>query len=72
MSAARRGFMLPSSTRTPRASRGALQETRARRRAGNRQQIVTDYVAGLTDSYAVQLFSEIFIPPVGCVIRYSR
>ena len=37
-----------------------------------RRQIVTDYVAGLTDSYAVQLFSEIFIPPVGRVIRYSR
>lgn len=29
-----------------------------------RERIVADYVAGLTDSYAVQLFSEIFIPPV--------
>ena len=29
-----------------------------------RQKIVTDYVAGLTDSYAVALFEEIFIPPV--------
>lgn len=30
-----------------------------------REKIVTDYVAGLTDSYSVQLFNEIFIPPVG-------
>ncbi|MBE6102205.1 MAG: deoxyguanosinetriphosphate triphosphohydrolase [Selenomonas ruminantium] len=29
-----------------------------------RQQTVVDYVAGLTDSYAVQLFKGIFIPPV--------
>ena len=29
-----------------------------------RQKIVTDYVAGLTDSYAVALFEEIFVPPV--------
>lgn len=28
-----------------------------------RQQTVVDYVAGLTDGYAVQLFKEIFIPP---------
>lgn len=30
-----------------------------------REQTVTDYVAGLTDSYAVQVFSQIFVPPVG-------
>ena len=29
------------------------------------QQCVVDYVAGLTDSYAVALFHEIFVPPVG-------
>lgn len=29
-----------------------------------RQQIIADYVAGLTDSYAVQLFEKIFVPPV--------
>ena len=28
------------------------------------QKIVVDYVAGLTDSYAVQLFHRIFVPPV--------
>ena len=28
-----------------------------------RQQTVVDYVAGLTDSYAVQLFKSIFVPP---------
>ena len=32
-------------------------------------QVVVDYVAGLTDSYAVQLFQEIFVPPVGFVSR---
>ena len=30
-----------------------------------RKQTVTDYVAGLTDSYAVQVFHRIFMPPVG-------
>ncbi|WP_033170324.1 deoxyguanosinetriphosphate triphosphohydrolase [Selenomonas sp. ND2010] len=34
-----------------------------------RQKIVTDYVAGLTDSYAVQLFNEIFMPPVGFMVH---
>lgn len=29
------------------------------------QQTVVDYVAGMTDSYAVQLFNEIFMPRVG-------
>lgn len=33
-----------------------------------REQTVVDYVAGLTDSYAVQLFRKIFIPPVGLMI----
>ena len=30
-----------------------------------KKQTVTDYVAGLTDSYAVQVFHQIFMPPVG-------
>ena len=30
-----------------------------------KEQSVVDYVAGLTDSYAVALFHEIFVPPVG-------
>ena len=34
-----------------------------------RQQVVVDYVAGLTDSYAVQLFHDIFVPPIGFVTR---
>jgi len=34
-----------------------------------RQKIVTDYVAGFTDSYAVQLFNEIFMPPVGFMVH---
>ena len=34
-----------------------------------RKQTVTDYVAGLTDSYAVQLFDEIFMPPVGLMVH---
>ena len=33
------------------------------------QQTVVDYVAGLTDSYAVQLFNHIFMPPVGEMVR---
>ena len=33
-----------------------------------REQIVVDYVAGLTDSYAVQLFHKIFMPPVGLMV----
>lgn len=35
----------------------------------SRQQVVTDYVAGLTDSYAVQLFDSIFMPPVGLMVK---
>lgn len=30
-----------------------------------RRQAVVDYVAGLTDSFAVVLFNDIFVPPVG-------
>ncbi len=35
----------------------------AREERWGRQQTVVDYVAGLTDSYAVQLFKQIFVPP---------
>ena len=45
------------------------QEFVAREACWGRQQIVTDYVAGLTDSYAVQLFDEIFMPPVGLMVH---
>ena len=41
----------------------------AREAYWGRQQIVTDYVAGLTDQYAVQLFDEIFMPPVGLMVH---
>jgi len=37
-----------------------------------RQKIVTDYVAGLTDSYAVALFEEIFMPPVGQSLEKNK
>ena len=37
----------------------------SREKRWGRQQIVADYVAGLTDSYAVALFKDIFMPPVG-------
>lgn len=33
------------------------------------KQTVVDYVAGITDSYAVQLFNEIFMPPVGLMVK---
>ena len=36
----------------------------AREERWGREQCVVDYVAGLTDSYAVALFREIYIPPV--------
>ncbi len=35
----------------------------------DRKQVVTDYVAGFTDSYAVQLFNDIFMPPVGLMVK---
>ncbi|MCR5175882.1 MAG: deoxyguanosinetriphosphate triphosphohydrolase [Anaerovibrio sp.] len=31
------------------------------------EQTVVDYVAGITDSYAVHLFNEIYIPPIGAM-----
>ena len=45
------------------------QEFLDREERWGRQQTVVDYVAGLTDSYAVQLFHEIFVPPVGMTIK---
>lgn len=45
------------------------EEFRAREQRWGRQQTVVDYVAGLTDSYAVQLFDDIFMPPVGLMVR---
>ena len=36
----------------------------ARAERWGREQCVVDYVAGLTDSFAVALFREIYIPPV--------
>ena len=44
---------------------------RAREARWGREQCAIDYVAGLTDSYAVQLFQEIFIPPVGLTVRLA-
>jgi dGTPase len=32
-------------------------------------QTVVDYVAGITDVYAVQLFNDIFMPPVGLMVK---
>ena len=37
---------------------------RQREEKWSRQQILVDYLAGLTDSYALQLFREIFLPPL--------
>ena len=45
------------------------EEFQRREQQWGRQQIVVDYVAGLTDSYAVQLFNHIFMPPVGEMVR---
>ena len=45
------------------------KEFAARESYWGRKQTVTDYVAGLTDSYAVQLFNEIFMPPVGLMVH---
>ncbi len=50
-----------------------LPEEFAQREARwGRAQIVTDYVSGLTDSYAVELFTDIFMPPVGKMISLKR
>ncbi|SFT49193.1 dGTPase [Selenomonas sp. GACV-9] len=45
------------------------EEFISREKRWGRQKIVTDYVAGLTDSYAVQLFHEIYMPPVGLMVH---
>lgn len=45
------------------------QEFLQREARWGRAQIVTDYVSGLTDSYAVELFTNIFMPPVGKTLR---
>lgn len=45
------------------------QEFVQREAEWGRAKIVTDYVSGLTDSYAVQLFQEIFMPPVGFIVH---
>ncbi|MCR5559544.1 MAG: deoxyguanosinetriphosphate triphosphohydrolase [Schwartzia sp.] len=45
------------------------EEFIAREERWGRKQVVVDYVAGLTDSYAVQLFQEIFVPPVAFITR---
>lgn len=45
------------------------QEFIGREARWGKEQTVTDYVAGLTDSYAVKLFSDIFIPPVWSMAR---
>lgn len=55
-------FFMENSGRLP-------EEFRQRQHECSLQQTVVDYVAGLTDSYAVQLFNEIFIPPVGVMVR---
>lgn len=45
------------------------EEFQQRQERWGLQQTVVDYVAGLTDSYAVQLFTDIFMPPVGGMVR---
>ena len=55
-------FFMENSDRLP-------EEFRQRQQECDLQQTVVDYVAGLTDSYAVQLFNDIFIPPVGVMVR---
>ena len=40
------------------------QEFIERESRWGKDQTVIDYVAGLTDSYAVELFSDIFVPPI--------
>ena len=41
------------------------KEYQKREERWGKTQIVVDYVAGLTDSYAIYLFQKIFMPPVG-------
>ena len=40
------------------------EDFRHREKRWGREQIVTDYVSGLTDSFAISLFKKIFLPPV--------
>jgi len=44
-------------------------EFQARQDQWGLEQTVVDYVAGITDSYAVQLFNDIFMPPVGVMVK---
>ena len=44
-------------------------EFQARQAQWGLEQTVVDYVAGITDSYAVQLFNDIFMPPVGVMVK---
>lgn len=37
-----------------------------------KQKLVADYVAGLTDSYAVAIFEEIFMPPMGRALEKNK
>ena len=52
------GYFMSHTDRIP-------QDFLARGERWGRQQTVVDYVAGLTDGYAVRLFGKIFVPPVG-------
>lgn len=45
------------------------QEFLQRQERWGLQQTVVDYVGGLTDSYAVQLFNDIYMPPVGLMVK---
>ncbi len=40
------------------------EEFVAREERWSREQVLVDYIAGLTDSYALQLFEKIFLPPL--------
>lgn len=55
-------YFIEDSSRLP-------EEFKEREKQWGLQQTVVDYVAGLTDSYAVQLFNHIFMPPVGEMVR---
>ena len=52
------------------ANPGALpEEFLAREEFWGLQSTVTDYIAGLSDSYAIALFEKLFIPPRGFQIK---
>lgn len=55
------GYFMKNTSELPR-------EFFEREKRWGKKQTVADYVSGLTDSYAVQLFNKIFIPPVGVMI----